>query len=413
MTQWFPPEHAAFGVMMSELADYLAASGWTGSIVTARPSHPGGRVHPGYRRGETPPPEHGPFPVRRIATVIIAGRGGAARAAGFLSFSLHAALRVLLARRRPSMVLAPLQPLFLGPALGWACRLRGVPLVFIVQDLHPDAMIDLGLVRRGWAVGLLRWMERTGYRSAAGIITICEEFRRKIAGRAGAGGPPCVTISNWAGHGLEAGRRGAMRPALGVGPDEPLALFAGTLALSSGAHVLLDAAKILASRGSPVQMALVGEGPLETELRRRIEAESLANVRMHPFVPRDRLADLLADADVALVTLDPKTAANSLPSKAISYLALGRPIVATCPPECPLASQLRASGAAELVAPDDPAALADAIERLVAAPGRRASMGEAGRGFVQRELSPVRCLEAYREFLTSVLARSTSRAGHG
>ena len=79
---------------------------------------------------------------------------------------------------------------------------------------------------------------------------------------------------------------------------------------------------------------------------------------------------------------------EGLPLTLLEAAACGRPLVATDVPGC--REIARAGLNALLVPPDDPQALADAIDRLAADPELRARFGRAGRELVEREFSSQR-----------------------
>ena len=94
-----------------------------------------------------------------------------------------------------------------------------------------------------------------------------------------------------------------------------------------------------------------------------------------------------ADADALLLHLgDDPLFDITIPSKTQYYLAMGRPIVAAVNGEA--GKLLRQSGAAIVVPPADPAALAKAIGEMAdASSSRRAGMGRAGTEFYRQHLS--------------------------
>lgn len=409
VTQWFPPEQPAFGIMMHELGAYLVERGWDVEVYTTLPSHPRGVVFDGFESRRSRTEEKDGMKVRRLWSWISPSRSIFSRGMGFLSYSCSVLFATLFSRNKPDVILAPLQPLFLGPLLGLACRFRGIPLVFIVQDLHPDALVDLGLVRNRLVIRALSWCERMGYRSARKIITICSSFAEQIIQRDGGDGDRCVVISNWAGDDvLQYQADGqAFRASRKLKPDGALAMFAGTLSYSSGASILPAVAAILRERSSEVQLVVVGEGPLRKDLDAAVAGMDDEQLVVMDFQPREDVADMLAAADLTVVTVDDRTAKNSLPSKVLSYLAAARPVVAACDPECPLGRMLADSGAALLVPPGDAPRLAEAIEDLANDPSRCERYALAARQYVLEHASGSVCLDRYERVLQGCISQGS------
>jgi glycosyltransferase involved in cell wall biosynthesis len=157
------------------------------------------------------------------------------------------------------------------------------------------------------------------------------------------------------------------RAALGLPEGRPVALYSGRLSTRKGLDQLLAVARLRPE----ILFLLVGsEG--EGEIERA--AAGLANVGIRPWAEPDALPLWLQAADILLIP--PSSAPLHcfgdcvLPMKTFAYLAAARPILAPASPDT--AELLRDGETAKLVPPDDPAAAAEALSRLVAdAPLRR------------------------------------------
>ncbi len=114
---------------------------------------------------------------------------------------------------------------------------------------------------------------------------------------------------------------------------------------------------------------------------------------------------MLAAADVHLVPLKRGLAASSVPSKVYSILAAGRPVVASVDEGSEVSRLVEEAKAGIAVPPEDSEALTKAIKNLLDSPEEAASMGQAGRSFVEGSASPTVVAEAY-EALFAELARA-------
>ncbi|GAA3981741.1 glycosyltransferase family 4 protein [Streptomyces marokkonensis] len=161
-------------------------------------------------------------------------------------------------------------------------------------------------------------------------------------------------------------RRPKIRAELGA-TARPLLISVGSLERHRGYDVLLDAARVW-RRLDPVPLVVVaGEGPLRGELQRRIEAEELPVVLAGS---RDDITELLGAADLAL--LPSRREARSVLAQEALHARV--PLVASDVGGIP---EL-VGGAAELVPPGNAEALADAVVRLLADPGRREALRDEG-----------------------------------
>ncbi|MFB7091481.1 glycosyltransferase family 4 protein [Streptomyces sp. NPDC056296] len=161
-------------------------------------------------------------------------------------------------------------------------------------------------------------------------------------------------------------RRPKVRAELGA-IGRPLLIAVGSLEGHRGYDVMLHAARVW-RRLDPVPLVVVaGEGPLRAELQRRIEDEGLPVVLIGS---RDDVTDLLAAADLAL--LPSRREARSVLAQ--EALHAGVPLVASDVGGIP---EL-VGDAAELVPDGDAEALADAVVRLLADPGRCEELKDRG-----------------------------------
>ncbi|MEU8309116.1 glycosyltransferase family 4 protein [Actinomadura sp. NPDC048955] len=175
--------------------------------------------------------------------------------------------------------------------------------------------------------------------------------------------------------------RADLRAELGVG-ERPLVVTVARLAAQKGLPTLLDAAAAWAGRTPPPLVAIAGDGPLEDELRARIEAEDLP-VRL--LGRRSDVAGLLAACDVAVVP----SVWEGQPLVVQEILRAGRPLVATRVGGIPgmVGAGERAEGAsllqgpesdaALLVPPNDAEALGRAVSRVLDDPALAARLGSA------------------------------------
>jgi colanic acid/amylovoran biosynthesis glycosyltransferase len=148
-----------------------------------------------------------------------------------------------------------------------------------------------------------------------------------------------------------------------------------------GHRHLLDAVARVRVAGTDLRLELVGDGELRTALEGQAARLGLfpGAVRFHGALPRPEVAALLRRADAAVlasvVTATGKR--EGIPVALMEAMASELPVVATRISGIPELVEDGASGL--LVPPEDPAALAGALQRLAADPALRARLGAAGR----------------------------------
>jgi glycosyltransferase involved in cell wall biosynthesis len=165
-----------------------------------------------------------------------------------------------------------------------------------------------------------------------------------------------------------------------------------------GLDVLVDAARRLVDRRPPALVVIVGEGPLERQLREMIAGADLTDV-VHLVGPSPHAPDELAAADVVVVP----SRWESGPLVVAEALELGRPVVAT--PVGFVGEVIKDGRSGRIVPIGDAAELASAIAALLDDPPVAAALGEAGRRRVAEILGPEHLVAGVVDVYRSVLER--------
>jgi len=403
LSQWFPPEHAPMGYMLKELAENLAAQGWDVEVVTGFPNHPSGKVQAPYIKQRILRETLGPVRVTRLWLYTSETRSFLSRALNFLSFVASSFL-YLLTCKKPGLVFAVLQPLPLGATLTLLAKLRGFKLIFNVQDLHPDVLVDLGLIKSKPVIKALKWIERTAYRRADGLAVICQGFKNHVAQHGAQGA--IEIIPNWIDIDEikpqpEKGQ--LIRDMANIPAGVPVVLYAGTIGHVSGAQVVMQAAKraLESDSSTPIHWLLVGEGPLLPTLQ--ILAQSLPNVHFLPFQPRELLPAVQNCATISMVSLLPGKGTFSVPSKVLGYMAAAKPVVASVDLNSETGILVQQASCGLVAQPGNPQALLRAVEQLLASQQNALELGAKGRQFLEQRYSRTQVCSQYAEFFQQTL----------
>ena len=137
----------------------------------------------------------------------------------------------------------------------------------------------------------------------------------------------------------------------------------------------------------PVRLRLVGAGAAEGRLRSMVREMRLANVSVEPAVAADKILEVMATADVQVVSLraDPLFRVT-IPSKLQAAFAVGQPVLAIA--EGDVARLVEGAGAGVAATPGSPDAIAAAIRRLVAeSDDSLVAMGGRGLDLYSRRMS--------------------------
>lgn len=394
----FAPDTAPTGAVMTRIVDELAALGHRVHVVTSLPWYAKHRIDPDWRhvrwRNRTEAREWGS--ITRLDP--FAGddkRNLVRRALGFLGFSITSAVAGLRAGERPDAILVMSPPLTLGVSGWFVSRMRRAPLVFNIQDVFPDAAIETGAIGNKFVIAAARILERWTYARSAAVTVLSEDLadnvRNKVRRRRR---DRVVVIPNFVDTVAirPADRLTEYRRELGI-DDRPVVMYAGNVGFSQSLDLMIDAARALPD----VAFVINGDGSARDNLEMR--ASGLTNVVFGEYQPTERLAEVLATADVHVIPLKRGLGRVSVPSKTYSIMAAGRPAVAAVDAGTEVPRLITDSGGGLCVPPDDSAAFVDAIRYLVGHPVEAAEMGDRARVHVEGNVSPAAVASAYAELL--------------
>jgi len=394
----FPPEPAPAGVMAHQLAQRLVAEGHDVTMIVPFPNRPMGVLYPGFRRQlRLSAQTAAGYTLVRCASFLIGRRRRSLnRILENVSFGISSSW-ALWRGGRPDVLILETWPLFAAFFSTALARWWRLPYLYYVQDVYPEAAEEAGILPSGGMIGraLRRW-DRGLCSTSARVIVISETMRSLLAGNRRLPQERFAVIPNWIDEsqfGVWNGER-TWRSSQGIPDSTFVALFAGTLGHVSGAEVLVEVARRFV--GVPdVLILCIGEGVRKQAMVEEASRLGLKNIRFLPFQPGQRVPEVQASCEVALLTVAPAHSDTSVPSKLISYLAASRPLICAARAGSAVAETVLEAGAGVVVPPGDAQAIADAVARLIREPETLLQMGARGRRYFERHLTFER---AYPEF---------------
>lgn len=399
----FAPDVAPTGEVMTAIVGALADRGHRLHVVTSLPWYRHHAVEEGWT-GRVARTESVPWGwITRLHPFPTDKTNIPARAVAFAGFTGLAAVRGALTRIRPDVVLVMSPPLPLGVA-GWLAAVpRSTPFVFNIQDVFPDVAVELGAITDARVIAAASWLERFLYRRSDAVTVLSEDLRDNLAAKLRGRRPERVrVIPNF----VDTERvrpsdpDNAYRQEFGLS-GRTVVMYAGNVGLSQSLDLVVAAARRFQDSGrSDVVFVVNGGGSALEDLT--TSARGLDNIVFVGMQPRDRLAEVLAAADLHLVPLKAGLARSSVPSKLYSILAAGRPVLASVDAGTEVATTIERAGAGVSVLPEDVDAFVGALDALLADPAAMAAMGASGRRFVEGWVSPEAVGAAYERLFEEV-----------
>lgn len=300
-----------------------------------------------------------------------------------LSWGIYNVLSTLVALKleRHDVIFA-LNPFTMaGLPLHVLSRLKRTPVIYSVEDIYPDALVRAGMLKGRWATALVDAIERSCYRRAWRIRVLSDGMRTALESR-GVEPTKVAVLPNFADTDFvrPLTRTNGFRKKYRL-DGKFVVLYAGNMGAIHGAEIALRAASLLTDE-QDIIFAMVGEGIRKPALQQMAQDLHLHNTRFIPMQPHEDLPNVLASADISLLTLRPEFSSESIPSKVYWILASGRPLLAAVSENTEVAELIREAQCGLRVDPDSPKALAEAILQLRRDAALQQAMGQRGRDFV-------------------------------
>lgn len=403
LTHYFPPEVGAPQARLGDFARLWAASGHEVHVVTGMPNHPTGIVPAEYKGRIRCHEETDGYKVTRCWLYATPNEGIVKKTLGHLSFMVTSFVLAFRKIGRPDVIVVS-SPTFFAIGSAWLLALlKRSKLVVEVRDLWPAIFVELGVLTNRYAIRLLEMLELAAYRASDAVVVVSEGFRDHITER-GINLDKVFTIRNGAdltNFQPATKENSQWRSTLGA-DGKVLALYIGAHGISQALTTIVDAAAVVESED--VHFALIGDGADRQRVLDHREKLGVSNVTMRTSVPRGEVSDVLAAADICIVTLrDIPLFTTFIPSKIFELMGSGKAIVAAVAGET--ADILHAAGAI-VVPPEDANALARAIDDLSKDPDRRRKMETDGRTYVEQHFDRSVLAERYEDIFTSIGAGS-------
>ncbi len=234
--------------------------------------------------------------------------------------------------QKADLVFATSTPLTAGIPGIVARWIKGTPFIFEVRDLWPELPREMKVITNPVILSLMSFLEWLSYKSAHRLIGLSPGIVEGII-RHNIDANKVTLIPNGCDLDIFASKENSWRPA-GVTDDELMAVFTGTHGIANGLDAVLDVSIILKNRyAKKIKIVLVGQGREKEKLRKRAAAENLDNIIFMDPVPKNRLAGLMASADVGLQILAnvPAFYYGTSPNKFFDYLSSGLPVLTNYP----------------------------------------------------------------------------------
>ena len=383
INQYYEPDVASSGQLLAELCEGIVESGNKVTVVVAQPSY------------ESNSEDAYPFEllngvnVHRIPMNGTKGRANIVfRVLGYVRFLIFSIIKSLQLSKTEdfNVVMTLSNPPIIGIVGVYLSKKMKIPYVSVLYDIHPDiveAMKWISLPKFLFKI----WNDMTSWiiNNSDRTVVLGNGMKQNLINTKNADPNRVDIIPIWARpefHPRDTNKT-KVKDKFGIKNDHLLILFAGNIGIMQPVAPVIKAAVNL--KNMPVTFLFLGGGVGMKSLADTIAQKKLTNVMILPYQPMDDFINLLSTSDACLVTLADGMEILSVPSRAMTFMSAGKPIIAMMNDESDIAILIR-DGSCGLVS-DNFEGLVENIEFIVENPTQLLRMGKNARKKYEKDYS--------------------------
>lgn len=325
ISQYFFPEN----FRINDLCIGLKSRGHDISVLTAKPNYPEGKFYKKYSFWKKNREIYEGIKVYR-APIFPRGSGTGIRLfLNYISFIFFGSLRLIFIRNKfdKIFVYAP-SPITVG-YIGIIASIiyKAKPFLW-VHDLWPESVKDAGGIKNKFVLGLIDLMTKSIYYFYKDILVQSPRFKDYLVNQ-GVNIKKIIYYPYYAeAFYKEVNKRNEIEA---IFPSGLKILFAGNIGVAQNFDTIIKAAKKLDKEIDEFTFIILGDGRDKSRVLTKIENLSIAKRFMFlGSFPPTEMPYYFASADALLVSLKKsKIFELTIPGKLQSYLACGKPIIAS------------------------------------------------------------------------------------
>lgn len=398
ISQYFYPEEFRINDICSE----WVKRGYKVTVLTGIPNYPQGKFYNGYgffnRRKDT----YNGIDIIRIP-LIPRGNSSIMLALNYLSFVVTGFIWNIVTKIKADYVfIFEVSPMTQALPGVWYAKKKNIPCYIYVQDLWPENVEIVTGISNKFLINSIGKMVDYIYRECNVIFTTSKSFVNAIKAR----GVNPEKVKYWPQY-----AENFYKPVEPSPNSETLIprdsrfniTFTGNIGNAQGLEVLPKAATLLKKRGyeEQIRFNIVGDGRYKSILQSTIKQHDLTD--MFHFVerqPPQRIPLLIANSDATFLSFADNELFNmTIPAKLQSYLACGKPIIASASGETESIIKVSKSGISTKTGNEKE--LADSIIKLMnLTKHERKKMGENARLYFEQNFQREKLLDIIDSYFT-------------
>ncbi len=313
-----------------------------------------------------------------------------------------------LLQKNVNLILSPSPPLTIGIINLFIGKLKGAKVIYNVQEIYPDFLINQGKLTIKPVINFLKWMERKVYNNSDAVVTIDDIFYYSIVDRFSEKGK-LIIIPNFvdtdlyrplthSDHKLDPHYFQEKKTCLKI-------MYAGNIGHAQDWEPLLEIAKNLSSQD--VEFYVIGEGVMKSYLKEQINLLNLKNIHLVSYHNRDLMPSLIAYADLHFIFMSTDMEGQGFPSKVYTIMACAKPLLVISGENTPISNFLKPVQCAYMInekkIEDQCSKIEEIIKRLLNDKSELLNLGQNGFIHIENTYSKNIVTKQYVDLANKIL----------
>ncbi len=315
-----------------------------------------------------------------------------------LPFIMKREIKKHLKNENFDIVLFESPPVTNAGVVKWAKKQFNAKTYLMLKDIFPQNGRDIGILGSGFVGNILfeyfRRKEKSLYEIADTIGCMSPKNKDYVLAKNPQISADKVEIFPNAKRITEdySCKEYVQRKKLNIPHNSCVFLFGGNMGRPQYIPILCKAVQAFKGR-EDIFFIFVGRGTERHLLSEVIEKEDIKNALVLENLPRDEYEQLSKEADVGLITLDPRFTIPNYPSRILSYMDLAKPVIAATDTVTDIKELIEDAGCGFWVPSSDEKAFFEKIEEISSLTNERKIMGEKGREYMKKYFTVLKCAE--------------------
>ncbi len=397
--RYFWPDTPPYASMLRTIGKKLASEGHDVIVLSSQPSYKSGA----HANRQPAVESIDGMNVHRIALFRERDRHVVFRLMNMIYFPLRIFLFSIQIRRFDIIMASTAPPVVVGFASAISAKITGAAFFYHCMDIHPEIGRISGEFSNPFLFKFLRSLDTFSCRIAKCVIVLSEDMKQSLLMRSGKDRGNIQIINNFSmpHHGGSIN----VEPHLLKKPNSFRVLFAGNIGRFQGLEAFIDAMEMLVHRPM-IELVFVGEGGALSALKKR--ANSAENIKFLPHQSVPVARKMIADADLGIVSLSGEIFRFAYPSKTMTYLQEGCPLLVSVEPDSELVNFVDSSAVGLCVSPGQPNSIASTIEAIYLDSQQHQRMKAAAKQASEEKFSEHSVIEKWLTLTKGIAAKNNA-----